>query len=461
MNIVALISSKLAGSSVKKKILRAAIIAGSGIFLVRIAIAAKEIVAASVFGRSDTLDAFLLAVMIPTFLATLLSESMNQALVPKLIEVRERQGKPAAERLASGAICFSTALLLVIALALAAVARPLASLVFTSFSPSKLDLAIHLFYITLPVAVFSGVASNCAAVLNTTGKFAFPALIRILSPVLMIAAALTATRYIGIFSLAFAMLFGAALEAASLMWLMARHGYPFRPRRDDLIPSAHQVGAQYGLMLITGALTTGVTLADQSMTATLAPGSLSALVYGSKPVAFLVGLLSLSIATSMFPYYSEMIAKRDWDGCHDTITTYAKLTALVTVPIMVFMILGSHFLVRVIFQHGAFSTADTEIVARVQAMYAIQIPFIIVGRVFNRFLVAMKRNDLVLICGGVNLTLDIILNLVLMRLMGVSGIALATSLFAVSSFFFNAFWAFKLVKRARLQFPCPIAVQNS
>jgi putative peptidoglycan lipid II flippase len=338
-------------------------------------------------------------------------------------------------------------------LALAAIARPLASLVFTSFSPSKLDLAIRLFYITLPVAVFSGVASNCAAVLNTTGKFAFPALIRILSPLLMIAAALAAARYIGIFSLAFAMLLGAALEAASLMWLMARHGYRFRPRRVDLVPSAHQVGAQYGLMLITGLLTTGVTLADQSMTATLAPGSLSALVYGSKPVAFLVGLLSLSIATSMIPYYSEMIAKRDWDGCHDTITTYAKLTALITIPITALLIVGSHFLIRILFQHGAFAAADTEIVSRVQTMYAIQIPFTIVGRVFNRFLVAMRRNDLVMICGAVNLTLDVILNLVLMRLMGVPGIALATSLFAVSSFFFNAFWAYKLVRRARIESP--------
>jgi putative peptidoglycan lipid II flippase len=370
--------------------------------------------------------------MVPTFLATLLSESMNQALIPKLVEVRERHGKPAAEHLVSGAMSFSVGLLLVVVLILLAVARPLATFVFTSFSPAKLDLAIHLFYVTLPVAVFSGIAGNCAAVLNTTGRFAFPAIARVLSPLLMIVGALVATRYVGIFSLAFAMLGGAVLEAVVLLWAMARHGYVVRPRVADLIPGAQQVGAQYGLMLITGLLTTGVSLADQSMTATLAPGSLSALVYGSKPVAFLVGLLSLSIATSMVPFYSEMIAKRDWDACHDTITTYAKLAALLTVPITAVLIVCSHLVIRVLFQHGAFSAADTEIVSRVQAFYAIQIPFFIVGRVFNRFLVSMRRNDLVLIGGSINLTLDIVLNLVLMRLMGVAGIALATSLFAIA-----------------------------
>jgi putative peptidoglycan lipid II flippase len=158
----------------------------------------------------------------------------------------------------------------------------------------------------------------------------------------------------------------------------------------------------------------------------------------------------------MVPFYSEMIAKRDWDACHDTITTYAKLAALLTVPITAVLIVCSHLVIRVLFQHGAFSAADTEIVSRVQAFYAIQIPFFIVGRVFNRFLVSMRRNDLVLIGGSINLTLDIVLNLVLMRLMGVAGIALATSLFAISSFSFNSFWAYRLIRRAHIEIPCAV-----
>ena len=61
-------------------------------------------------------------------------------------------------------------------------------------------------------------------------------------------------------------------------------------------------------------------------------------------------------------------------------------------------------------------------------MYAIQIPFFVSSRVFYRFLVALRRTDLIFYCGALNLALDIVLNLVLMRWMGVAGIALATSL---------------------------------
>jgi len=108
-------------------------------------------------------------------------------------------------------------------------------------------------------------------------------------------------------------------------------------------------------------------------------------------------------------------------------------------------------------QHGAFTAADTQIVSRVQIMFAIQIPFYVLSRVFGRFLLAMRRNDLVMISGALNLTIDILLNLLLMRVMGVSGIALSTSLFAVSSFAFNAYWAYKLIERAKAETPCATA----
>ncbi len=48
----------------------------------------------------------------------------------------------------------------------------------------------------------------------------------------------------------------------------------------------------------------------------------------------------------------------------------------------------------------------------------------------------------------INLGLDIVLNLVLMHWFGVAGIALATSLWTVSTFFFLWYWSRKLLERA-------------
>lgn len=102
-------------------------------------------------------------------------------------------------------------------------------------------------------------------------------------------------------------------------------------------------------------------------------------------------------------------------------------------------------MIRVALQHGAFGPRDTAVVWPVLTLYALQIPFFVCSRVFYRFLLAKKRSDLILSCGILNLVLDIGLNLALMRLLGVAGIALATSLWSASTFFFLGYFVWKLL----------------
>ena len=59
--------------------------------------------------------------------------------------------------------------------------------------------------------------------------------------------------------------------------------------------------------------------------------------------------------------------------------------------------------------------------------------------------VAIRRTSLILYCGVINLVLDVILNIVLMRWYGVAGIALATSLWTVSTFVFLCYWTYRLL----------------
>jgi len=63
--------------------------------LVKIVATFKEFAVAGVYGRSDAMDAFLAAFLIPNLLINLISESMNQAMVPTLVRVREQEGTSA------------------------------------------------------------------------------------------------------------------------------------------------------------------------------------------------------------------------------------------------------------------------------------------------------------------------------------------------------------------------------
>ena len=159
-------------------------------------------------------------------------------------------------------------------------------------------------------------------------------------------------------------------------------------------------------------------------------------------------LVAGAVSTAVVPCFSEMIAEHDWRGCTDTLRTWGRITLLVSTPIAIVLIAGAHFLIQTTFQHGVFGVADSDAVTPVLAMYALQIPFFVCSRVFYRFLVAMRRTDLIFYCGLLNLGLDVVLNLVLMRWLGLAGIALATSLWTVSTLMFLWYWSRRILRTA-------------
>jgi putative peptidoglycan lipid II flippase len=205
------------------------------------------------------------------------------------------------------------------------------------------------------------------------------------------------------------------------------------------------VAGQYGPVLLSGVAASGGLLVDQSMAAMLPAGSVSALAYANRFVSVVITLLAGAVSSAVTPHFSRMIAHHDWAECRQTLRTWVRLTALVSTPIALALIGGSHWLIRVAYQHGVFGPSDTALVTPVLAMYAIQIPFFVSSRVYYRFLVGLRRSDLIFYCGTLNLALDVILNLVLMRWYGVAGIALATSLWTVSTFVFLWYWTRKLL----------------
>jgi putative peptidoglycan lipid II flippase len=434
--------------SVDRSILNAVAAVTIAGIVVKLVATGKEFAVAGVYGRSDAMDAFLAAALIPGLLINLISESMNQALIPTLVRVRECEGLERAQQLLSSAMAWTCALLIVASLAMALLAPAFFPLIASHFPAVKLSLSIRLFYGLLPVVVLTGIATNCTAVLNTNGRFALPALAPVVTPLAIMFSASPLSHRFGIWAMVYTMLAGASLHASSMIWMMNSYGYRFSVRWHGMNEATREVAHQYGPVLLSSVVASGGLLVDQSMAAMLPAGSVSALAYAGRFVSVVLTLLAGAVSAAVVPNFAEMIAHKDWVGCRDTLQTWGALTALVSVPIAAALVLAAHLLIKTAFEHGAFGPGDTAVVTPVLAMYALQIPFFVCSRVFYRFLVAMRRTDLIFYCGALNLGLDVVLNLVLMRWFGVAGIALATSLWTVSTLIFLLYWSRKVLRSA-------------
>jgi putative peptidoglycan lipid II flippase len=161
--------------SINRRIFAAMLTVGGVTVVVKLAAAAKEIVVASQFGTSDELDAFLIAFLLPQFAINLIGGSLNAALIPTYLQVREQEGKEAAQRLLSGVMVLSVGFLVGLTVVLAVTVSYILPLVASGFSPEKLALARSLYYGLLATLVLSGLATTWGAILNAENRFALPA----------------------------------------------------------------------------------------------------------------------------------------------------------------------------------------------------------------------------------------------------------------------------------------------
>lgn len=404
--------------------------------LVKLIATGKEFVVAGAFGRSDALDAFLAAFLVPGLLINLTAESMSQALVPELVRVRVQQGIEEAREL----LAVSLGRLCVMVIAVCAAAGFSAAwwirCVGWGFPAAKLTLTLQLFYGLLPFVLFGAIAAVCGAVLNAAQRVAAPALAQGIVPIATLWGALFLARRLGPWALVWASVAGAAIYAGFIAGAMTRAGYPFRLRWGSVGDSGRVVWRQQGAVLASSLVASGGLLVDQAMAASLAPGSVSALAFAGRFVSVVLTLAAGVASAVIGPHMADLAARRDWSGCRAALRRWSRFAWIASTAAALPMVFGAQALVRLCFQHGAFGASDTAAVARVLAFSALQIPFFAASRVYYRFLLAMRRADLILLCGTVNLALDVILDLWLMRSLGVAGIALATSLWTISTWYF-------------------------
>lgn len=439
------LSRKAGSDTPNRKIFRAALIVGALSIAGKAAAIIKELVIARTFGRGDDVDAFLIAFLIPVFVLNIGMSALAYVLVPVFADAQQTQGRESAQRLLSGIALLSCAALLAIAILLGLLAPFYLPLLARGFAPAKLTLTWKLLCLLLPWIVFSGVANLSASILNAFEKFVFPAVVPLITPVVTMGLVVFAARRWGIFTLAFGLVAGGAIECSLLLRLLRAQGLHFSLRWHGFDARMRSVLSQY-VPILTGSILMGSTaVVDQAMAAMLPSGNVAALGYANKLILGGLSVTTMALGTASLPYLSRMVAAGDWAGCRHTLKRYSALIVVATVPLTLLAISFSHPIIRLMFERGAFTSADTDLVSRVQICYAIQIPFYVWNMIFVCFISAVRRNDVLMYASGIALALDVILNLVLMRLWGAPGIALSTSIVCVVSFLILSLWSFRFL----------------
>lgn len=407
----------------------------------------KDLATAYVFGAGDALDAFLIAWLVPSFAINLVSGSLNAALIPTYLEVLRQEGELSAQRLFSSTMVCNMLLVLIVAMVLSVSGHHLLPMLASGFTPEKLAFTESLYQLLLPCLFLTGMATTWHALLNARERFAVASLTPVISTGITTILIMLLGQRVGIVALAGGVVVGFLAEAAVLGWRLAGEGVSVLPRWHGVSAALKQVWMQYIPMLAGAFMMGGTEVIGQSLAARLGPGSNAVLSYASKLPTLVVGIGTFAVSTAVLPYFSQLAAAGDSGGLRRTLWTYCGLIALVTVPTTLLLILLSDGLVYLLFQRGEFSTEDAGMVAAVQVLYLLQIPFFSVGILAVRLISALRANRVLMWSSAMNLLVSAVLTYTLIQWLSVAGIALATSLTYVLSMVYLLVMASRLITR--------------
>ncbi len=418
-----------------RQIMKAAIIIGLSTGLVKFGSVGKELVVAWRFGTGDELDAFLIALVIPSFVVNVVAGSFNSALIPSYIKVREQQGRIAAQNLLSNAIARALILLSLTIVLMVVTAPWYLPYLASGFTADKLNLTIKLLWAIAPLVLLSGIISIWGAALNAGERFALAALSPVVTPLATVILLLFAVNW-GVFALAGGLIIGSLLEIIILGIGLRKQKISLLPRWGKFDSNLREVTQQYVPVAAGAFLMCSANLVDQSMAAMLSSGSVSALGYANRVIALPLTLTTLALGTAVIPYFSKTIAQQDWRKVRHTFSSYLRLIFITSIPLTIVFILASKLIIQILFERGSFTASDTIIVSQIQICYALQIPFYIAAIFVVRLVNSLGINYLLAWGSGINLLVNIIANYIFLQLWGVKGIALSTSLVYLISFTF-------------------------
>ncbi|MHB1083198.1 MAG: murein biosynthesis integral membrane protein MurJ [Prosthecobacter sp.] len=393
---------------------------------------AKDALVANKLGTASELDAFMLVFGFYTFIGSVLGGGIPESFVPAYAELRERRGLRRAYRLGIQSVASHFAALLICGGLLALAAPWVVAWATKGFDPAKQALAVSLLRGLLPFLLCFGVAQHLGAWLRAGKTFLLAASAPMLVPLGIVIALLLAGKQVNAWTLVHGTVWGAVTHLAVLLVATLRR----LPRRlswwrcslRHREPGLRVVLRNAVPFLIGGVAFGSAVVVDQTMAAWLTAGSVAVLGYSDKVCAIVLAVTAGPASDVLFPHFAELVARRDWNGLRKRLFASAGIIVSASLPMTLAMCFFAPWIVRILFERGAFGPHDTQRVAEVLRYAALQIPFYILGTVAARVAISLQASRYMLTIAFSALFLNASLNYLLMRHLGAAGIALSTTI---------------------------------
>ena len=391
----------------------------------------RDIVLSAVVGGGVVADAFFVAFRLPNHFRAIFGEgAFNAAYVPSYAQILEGEGDRPAHAFSSQIFSLLVASQVVLLAVAWAFMPALVELLAPGFhdDPEKFALTVTMTRITFPYLMFITVVTLQSGTLNANGRFAAAAF----APVLL---NLTTVVFLGI-AFAFpnagiAASYGTAVSGALQLLLTGyaawRVGILEHFARPRLTPAVRGFFARLGPAVIGSAGTQIALFADTVIASMLPTGGVSSIYYADRMYQLPLGVIGIAAGTVLLPEMSRRIAAGDEAGALHAQNRTAALSVALTAPFFVAFIMIPDWIMRAVFEHGAYTGSAADASAAVLEAYGFGLLAIVLIRSATASFLARGDTRTPMLVTLVAFAVNIGLKLVLFRPFGAVGLAAATA----------------------------------
>lgn len=396
---------------------------------------ARDILTANFLGAGPVADAFFIALKLPNFFRRITAEgAFSVSFVPMFSRHLAGDSKTEAMKFAEEAQAVMLAVLIPFTV-LAIVAMPWVLYVVApgvQGDPARYDIALELSRITFPYILMMSLVALLGGVMNSFDRFGpFAAAPIFFNATLIVFLVLGVHVFpSGGHALAVGVAVAGVVQFLWMLWHCSRIHCVVRLRRPRLTPDIRKL---FRLMVpgVIGAGAAQINLFVDMILASLLPaGAISFLYYADRLYQLPLGVIGIAIGTALLPMLSRSI-KSGTDGEPEKLLERGIETSLIlAVPAAVALVAIPMPIMSVLFERGAFHTADSVAAAHALTAYALGLPAYVLAKVFSTAYFAREDTytpvKFAILCAVINTTLA----LALIGPLKHAGIALATGITA-------------------------------
>lgn len=390
----------------------------------------KESVIANYFGVSADVDAYTIAIQVPVILFSFVAVALRSIVVPIYTDIKHNHGADKSEEYINvliGILSFCTLLFVAIVFIFA---KYVIMLFAPGFSPETNTTAAELLRILSPTILTTLLANVFLSVLNVHGKFIFPSIAVLFLNTTIILSILFLHSQWGIISAAFGQLLGCILEVGFLAMLL-HNTLKLRPRIDWKNTFMRKSVKMALPVIWSTSIAELNAMINRIVASFLFVGSIATLSYAAKINSVFISLFTSAIATIIYPLYAESTAKNDMNSLNSRINKTLSAYSLFLIPLSCIILCMKREIVEIAFERGAFNADAVDRTQILLGWYSLGLIFMGFRESLTKVFYSLKDTKTPAINATFGFIINIILNLTLPLVWGVSGLAISTSITAL------------------------------